>query len=112
MKVFHSAHKRGVDTRRLRREMRRRSAVEAVIGHMKIDGRMDRCRLKGRLGDAMNAVLAAAGHNIRLLLRAMAAFLRLALRALLQRMSMEGHPDVHSAPTMSAACPKRNKKHE
>ncbi len=78
-----------MDTRRLRRELRRRSAVEAVIGHMKTDGRMDRCRLKGRLGDAMNAVLAAAGHNIRLLLRAMPVLLRALLGWLLTRLG--GH---------------------
>ena len=63
-------------------ELKRRSAVEAVIGHMKTDGRMDRCRLKGALGDALNAVLVAAGHNIRLLLRAMATLLRQLLRRL------------------------------
>ncbi|MFP4130215.1 MAG: IS5 family transposase, partial [Halorhodospira sp.] len=103
MKVFHAGQRRGVDTRRLRRELRRRSAVEAVIGHMKTDGRMDRCRLKGRLGDAMNAVLAAAGHNIRLLLRAMAVFLRLALRALLQRMAIEERWVAPSAPIISTA---------
>jgi len=96
MKVFHSGQRRGVDTRRLRRELRRRSAVEAVIGHMKTDGRMDRCRLKGRLGDAMNAVLAAAGHNIRLLLRAMAALLRALLGWLLTR--LRGHRAALVAP--------------
>ena len=36
---------------------------------------MDRCRLKGKLGDTLNAVMVAAGHNIRLLLRAMADLL-------------------------------------
>jgi IS5 family transposase len=81
--IFRSGQRRGVNTRTLKRELKRRSAIEAVIGHMKSDGRMDRCRLKGALGDAMNAVLVAAGHNIRLLLRAMAAFLRQLLGRLL-----------------------------
>ena len=82
--IYRSGQRRGVNTRQLRRELKRRSAIEAVIGHMKTDGRMDRCRLKGRLGDALHAVLCAAGHNIRLLLRHLAAFLRRLLRWLLQ----------------------------
>ncbi|QIT54438.1 IS5 family transposase [Aquisalimonas sp. 2447] len=82
VQIFRSGQKRGVNTRTLKRELKRRSAVEAVIGHMKTDGRMDRCRLKGALGDALNAVLVAAGHNIRLLLRAMAILLRELLRRL------------------------------
>jgi IS5 family transposase len=40
-----------------------------VIGHLKAEHRMDRNRLKGREGDRINAVLAAAGFNIHLLLR-------------------------------------------
>ena len=51
---------------RLRR--RRRSAVEPKIGHLKSDNRMDRCFLRGLVGDAINAVLAAAGSNLRKLL--------------------------------------------
>jgi IS5 family transposase len=53
----------------LRKRRRRRAAVEPVIGHMKSDHRMGRCFLKGLLGDAVNAVLAAAGMNFRKLLR-------------------------------------------
>lgn len=49
--------------------MRRRAAVEPVIGHLKDDQRMRRNRLKGRKGDRINAVLAAAGYNFSLLLR-------------------------------------------
>jgi IS5 family transposase len=56
-------------TRAIRREMRRRAAVEPVIGHLKSDHRMDRNYLKGRAGDRANAVLAAAGYNFALLLR-------------------------------------------
>lgn len=51
---------------RLRR--RRRSAVEPKIGHLKSECRMDRCFLHGLAGDAINAVLAAAGSNLRKLL--------------------------------------------
>jgi transposase, IS5 family len=43
-----------------------------AIGHTKADHRMDRCWLKGADGDALHAVLCAAGFNIRWLLRAIA----------------------------------------
>jgi len=55
-------------TEKIKRELRRRSAVEPVIGHLKSDHRMDRNYLKGRTGDAMNALLAAIGYNFSLLL--------------------------------------------
>ena len=53
--------------------LKRRQAVEPTIGHLKADHRMDRCWLKGSEGDALHAVLCAAGFNIRWLLRAIAA---------------------------------------
>jgi IS5 family transposase len=49
--------------------------IEALIGHMKTDGLLDRNWLKGSKGDAMHVVLCAAGQNLRLILRAMEAFL-------------------------------------
>jgi len=73
-------------TAAIRREMKRRAAVEPVIGHVKAEHRMDRNYLKGREGDRINAVLAAAGYNFGLLLRWLAALLR-ALIAELSRMS-------------------------
>jgi IS5 family transposase len=54
----------------LRRWMNRRAAIEPVIGHLKSEHRMDRNRLKGRVGDQLNAVLSACGFNLRKLLRA------------------------------------------
>lgn len=65
--------------RTIRREMKRRAAVEPVIGHVKAEHRMGRNYLKGREGDRINAVLAAAGYNFHLLLRWFDAFLRLFL---------------------------------
>ncbi len=65
-------------TKQLRRWLKRRQAVEPAIGHLKSDYRMDRCWLKGELGDALHAVLCATGYNLRWLLRAM---LRLGLKA-------------------------------
>ncbi len=55
-------------TETIKREMRRRSAVEPVIGHAKAEHRMGRNYLAGHAGDAINAVLAAAGYNFRRLL--------------------------------------------
>ena len=53
-----------------RESLKRRQAVEPVIGHLKQDHRMRRCWLKGSEGDALNVVLCAAGYNLRWLLRA------------------------------------------
>lgn len=55
-------------TQAIKREMRRRPAIEPVIGHAKSDHRMGRNYLAGQAGDAINAVLAAAGSIFRRLL--------------------------------------------
>jgi IS5 family transposase len=67
-RVFIAGQRRRV-TPKIKREMRRRSAVEPVIGHMKAEHRMGRNYLWYRQGDAINAVLAAAGYNFTLLLK-------------------------------------------
>jgi len=74
VKVFISGARRGV-TRTIAKLLRRRSAIEPMIGHMKIDGRLARCPLKGTTGDAIFAVLCGCGHNIRMILRHLRAFL-------------------------------------
>jgi IS5 family transposase len=78
LRVFISGQKRGVFGA-IKRELRRRSAVEPVIGHMKSDGHLGRNYLKGRHGDHTNVVLSAVGHNLRLILN----WLRLLLRQIL-----------------------------
>jgi transposase, IS5 family len=75
LRVFTAGQKRGV-TDRIKRLMRRRSAVEPVIGHVKNEHRMGRNYLAGREGDATNAVLAAVGYNFRLLVAWLAALWR------------------------------------
>ena len=50
----------------------RRQAVEPIIGHLKADHRMGRCYLQGEIGDRLNAVLCAAGYNLRWLMRNLA----------------------------------------
>ncbi len=67
-KVYTAKQKRRV-TPQIKREMRRRSAIEPVIGHLKNEHRMDRNYLAGRHGDANNAILAAVGYNFRRLIR-------------------------------------------
>jgi len=67
----------------IKREMKRRAAVEPIIGHMKAEHRMDRNYLKGRDGDRINAVMAAVGFNFHLLLRWLQSFLRAWIQALL-----------------------------
>ena len=63
-RVFTSGQKRGVFGA-IKRELKRRSAIEPVIGHMKSQGHLGRCYLKGRAGDAANAILSAVGYNLR-----------------------------------------------
>jgi transposase, IS5 family len=82
-RVFISGQKRGVFGI-IKRELRRRSAIEPVIGHMKTDGHLGRCHLKGREGDAANVTLTAVGHNLRRVLAWLRALLRLILIALWQ----------------------------
>jgi IS5 family transposase len=79
--VYISGQKRGV-TAQIKRELKRRSAVEPEIGHMKQDGMLSSSTLKGEQGDAINALLAACGHNLRKILNALRALLRLLLWAM------------------------------
>ena len=55
--------------------MKQRAAVEPVIGHLKTEHRMGRNYLAHRMGDAINATLAAVGYNFRLLRRFIAQLL-------------------------------------
>ena len=74
-RVYISGQKRRV-TEAIKRELRRRSAVEPCIGHLKSEHRMGRNHLAHAAGDATNAVLAAAGYNFRRLLAWLAILLR------------------------------------
>ncbi len=55
-------------SRSLKNALKRRNAIEPHIGHMKSEGKLDRNYLKGKLGDALNALLVGVGHNLRLIL--------------------------------------------
>ena len=85
-RVFISGQKRGVFGV-IKRELRRRSAIEPIIGHLKAEGHLGRCYLKGRAGDAANVVLSAVGHNFRRILAWLREFLCLFLDQLLRTLA-------------------------
>ena len=85
--VIISGQRRGV-TPTIKKELKRRSAVEPVIGHLKTDGKLGRNWLKGSLGDKINALLCGAGHNIRIILRKLRERIRLFFVFLLQQRSL------------------------
>lgn len=88
-KVLISGQRRGV-TPKLAADLRRRSSIEPEIGHMKTDGRLARCPLKGTEGDAIFAVLCGCGHNIRKVLAYLRAFCASFLAAILWHMGQLG----------------------
>ncbi len=81
-------------TSRLRKLLRRRSAIEPEIGHMKSDGRLARCPLKGTIGDALYAVLCGCGHNIRKILAYLGALLLALLTSLIRAIVQPDHLPV------------------
>jgi IS5 family transposase len=76
------AHSRGIASPTIKRELRRRNAIEPIIGHTKSDGLLERNHLAGATGDAINAILVAAGHNMRLLIAWLAALWHALITAL------------------------------
>ena len=88
VKLYHRKLKRGISAR-LKRDIRRRSAIEPAIGHMKNDGRLRRNWLKGTEGDAFHALLCGCGHNLRMILRK----LRLLLALILVRLQWQAATD-------------------
>ena len=94
-KVHRAGTSQKRETKATRKRRKRRSAIEPKIGHAKFKNRMRRCYLKGLKGDAANVVLAAAGANMRKLLRRLPCAvlgqtwsLRLALRRLASWLAM------------------------
>jgi IS5 family transposase len=88
-RVLISGTRRGL-TPKLIADLRRRSAIEAEIGHMKTDGRLSRSPLKGTFGDALFAVLCGCGHNIRKILAYLRALFALIIAALLSALRATG----------------------
>jgi transposase, IS5 family len=85
-KVYISGQKRNV-TEAIKRALRRRAAVEPVIGHAKAEHRMGRNYLLHARGDVINAVLAAVGYNFRRLLKWLALLLSMILAAIVAEIS-------------------------
>ena len=81
-KVYTSKQKRRL-TPQIERKVRRRSAVEPVISHLKNEHRMERNYLHHRQGGANDAILAAVGYNFRLLINWLRILLCLVLVAIL-----------------------------
>ena len=96
VRIVHRGRIRSLDDRD-RRDLKRRQAIEPVIGHLKADHRMARCWLKGATGDALNAVLAAAGFNLRWLMRAVLAG---RISALLRALRMSTADGIRVAATL------------
>jgi IS5 family transposase len=90
-KVYISGQKRRV-TEHIKRELRRRSAVEPVIGHAKSEHRMGRNYLAGQAGDATNPILAADGYNFRRLLAWLALLLSAFLIAIARAATSRSQP--------------------
>jgi IS5 family transposase len=65
--VFISGQKKNV-TPAIKKQLKRRQAIEPHIGHMKHSCKLGLSRLKGHLGDQINALLAASAYNLRLVL--------------------------------------------
>ena len=63
------------EKQKVQAKFRRRASIEPIIGHLKHDHRMARNFLKGQIGDFINCVLAAAGFNLKKMLRKIASSL-------------------------------------
>jgi IS5 family transposase len=77
--IYLAGQRRGI-TRVLRKKLKRRNAIEPIIGHMKAEGHLDRNFLKGRLGDAINALMAGVGQNLRMILKKLRLLFALIMR--------------------------------
>ena len=72
--VYISGQKRGI-TAKIKKQLKRRQAIEPHIGHLKNDGKLGLCRLKAIVGDQINAVLCAASYNLKQVLYHLRALL-------------------------------------
>jgi len=108
VQLIHRGKFKSLDAQQ-RRWLKRRQAIEPAIGHTKSDNRMDRCWLSGSSGDALHAVLCAAGFNIRWLLRAIAAKGLAALLLLFLQVALYAAciGNVLRTPTLAAGRPDR-----
>ena len=98
VQVYISGQRRGM-TWSLKRDLKRRSAIEPHIGHMKSDGKLGLNFLKGVLGTKLNALLSAIGHNLRLILNHIKALFALILSWLFHALDWENERTLISIPS-------------
>jgi IS5 family transposase len=82
VEVIVDKRRRGKIPKRIWRWMKRRAAIEPTIGHLKSEHRMERNKLRGFIGDKVNAILSAAAMNFGKLLAFLLAFFSRLLFAL------------------------------
>ena len=71
----------------LRKALKRRQAIEPWIGHMKSDGKLGRCYLKGTTGDQIHGILVAIAHNFRIILRKLGHFYAWIIKLVMARVT-------------------------
>jgi IS5 family transposase len=81
-------------TKTIRREMKRRAAVEPVIGHLKAEHRMGRNHLKRPRRRPHQPLLAAAGFNFHMLLRWFERLLRVLMLLLCTAIGPTQHAQI------------------
>ena len=97
LRVFMSGQRGGI-TASIKKELKRRSAVEPLIGHLKNNGRLGRNYLHGLQGDKMNALLVSAGYNFRLILRWLRILLFIFSRWILKILKPHFSENIFSFP--------------
>lgn len=98
-KIYLAGQRRRM-TRVLRKKLKRRNAIEPIIGHMKSEGHLGRNHLQGAIGDAINALMAGAGQNLRMILKRLrllcAWLLRVIRQSLVPTPQLRAHRDLSS----------------
>ena len=91
-------------TASIRKAIHRRRMVEPMIGHMKSEGRLGRNWLQGAEGDAIHAVLCGAGHDLRMILRALRLFLAHIFMTLLECVAITGQAGCTKIAIQPSKC--------
>ncbi len=68
-KKFNPKNQNKYKQSKLKKQFKRRAAIEPIIGHLKTDHRLNRNFYKGKIGDNINIMLAAAAFNFKRMMR-------------------------------------------
>lgn len=93
----------------LKAELKRRPAIEPIIGHLKSDHRMGRNHLKGRTGDRFNVKMAAIGFNFRRVLAWLKDFLHEIFAEILSLIASQ-QPGIWATPRQQSMNQTKNAK--